>query len=306
MTRALVTGGTGFAGRYLVRHLSDSAVDVHATAHASHHDAPGATAVHPLDVSDRRAVLALIEELQPDEIYHLAGATRPASGDVAGFYDVNLGGARNVLEAAAAHVPGAKVLLVGSAYAYAASNGPIAEDWPLTPTNHYGASKGAAEMIGRAYAADGLHVVLARPFNHSGPGQSPDFVLPTIVEQVRRATDSGAARAVLDLGNLSPVRDISDVRDVVVGYVVALRRGEPSQAYNLGSGTGRTIGQIADLVATHASIDVDIRTDDARVRDERASILVADISRMRSLGWAPARDLDVTVNDMLAIPVASD
>jgi GDP-4-dehydro-6-deoxy-D-mannose reductase len=299
MTRALVTGGTGFAGRFLVQHLAAEGVDVHATSHGGHESAPGAATVHALDVRDATAVDALVDALRPDEIYHLAGVTRPASGDVAGFYDVNLGGARNVLEALRTRTPQARVLLVGSAYAYAPCTEPITEDWPIAPRNHYGASKAAAEMLGRAYAAEGLHVVLARPFNHSGPGQSPDFVLPTIVRQVRTAIADGRTSVTLQLGNLDPVRDISDVRDVVAGYTRAIRLGEPGEAYNLASGSGHSIRELVEIVRSACDVEVLIATDTSRVRAADVSTLVGSISKLQGLGWSPLIGLQATVMDML-------
>lgn len=299
MTRALVTGGTGFAGRYLVEHLAGLGLTVHATAHESHTSAPGAQ-VHPLDLRDGDAVARLVQEIEPDRIFHLAGVTRPASGDVRGFYDVNLGGACNVLEAVRIHAPEARTLVVGSGYAYAPSAGPIDETWPLAPENHYGASKAAAELVARAYAQGGLHVVLARPFNHSGPGQPPDFILPTIVEQVAAGRRAGQRVVTLRLGNLEPVRDISDVRDVVAGYVTALEHGCSGEAYNLGSGHGHSIRELVDLVASAAGVEVVVESDVDRVRSADVSRLVAQIDRMLALGWIGHRSIESTVRDMLA------
>lgn len=298
MTRALVTGGTGFAGRFLVQHLADDGVEVHATAHSADTEAPGAEAIHALDVRDADAVSALVRELQPDEIYHLAGVTRPASGDVAGFYDVNLGGARNVLDALTDVAPDAKLLLVGSAYAYAPNTEPIVEAWPLEPHNHYGASKAAAEMLGRAYAADGLHVVLARPFNHSGPGQSPDFVLPTIVQQFDAARSRGDDVVTLQLGNLASIRDISDARDVVRAYSVMLRSGTAGGAYNAGAGQGHTIRELVDIVSKSFGIAASVDVDADRLRTGDVSTLVANVDRLVALGWNAERSLVDTVDDM--------
>jgi GDP-4-dehydro-6-deoxy-D-mannose reductase len=300
VTRALVTGGTGFAGQFLVAHLAAEGVEVHATAHGEHSSAPEAAAVHTLDVREADAVAQLVREVSPDEVYHLAGVTRPASGDVAGFYDVNLGGARNILEAQRTEAPGAKLLLVGSAYAYAPSSEPIDEDWPLAPRNHYGASKAAAEMLGRAYAADGLHVVLARPFNHSGPGQSPDFVLPTIVKQVAEAKAAGRDHVDLELGNLDSVRDISDVRDIVAAYVIALRRGDSGTAYNFASGIGHTIDALAHLVAETAGIGIEITTHADRIRADDIPVFVGNPARIRAFDFAPRLTVEQTIIDMLA------
>lgn len=300
MTRALVTGGTGFAGRFLVRHLAEEGVEVHATSHGDQVSADGAAAVHVVDMRDAPAVEGLLEKVRPEEIYHLAGVTRPASGAAAGFYEVNLGGARNLLEGAASRTPEAKVLLVGSAYAYARRDAPISEDVPLEPRNHYGASKAAAEMLGRAYAALGLRVVLARPFNHSGPGQSPDFVLPSIVQQVTEAKRAGRKHVTLQLGNLESIRDISDVRDVVGGYVVVLREGEAGEPYNLASGAGYSVRELAEIVASVCGIDTTLESDHTKVRRDDLPLLVGATERARRLGWEGRRPLRDTVSDMAA------
>jgi GDP-4-dehydro-6-deoxy-D-mannose reductase len=299
MTRALVTGGTGFAGRYLVAHLAGQGVEVHATSHWRDVESPSATAIHAVDVSNLHDLHKLVRKLKPDEIYHLAGVTQPSSGNVSGFYDVNLGGARNILDAASTADTPPAVLIVGSAYAYAPSDGPISEDWPLAPRNHYGASKAAAEMLGRAYAADGLHVVMARPFNHSGPGQNPVFVLPSIVAQVVQQRQAGGRAIELELGNLESVRDVSDVRDIVRGYVDLLRRGLPGAAYNFGSGHGETIRGLVDLVSETADVAITITQTPGRMRADDIPKLVADISAARAMGWSPAIPLHETVADML-------
>lgn len=298
-TRALITGGTGFAGQFLARHLLADGVAAHVTTVGTAHDGTVGT-VHRCDVRDAAATLALIRDVQPDEIYHLAGVTRPAANALDAFYDVNVGGARSVLDAAATAGASARVLLVGSAYIYAPSDAPIPETWPIEPRSHYGASKAASEMIGRAYAAEGLHVVLARPFNHSGPGQPPDFVLASIVAQVATALQRGDSEVTLELGNLEPVRDISDVRDIVASYVRLLRNGESGGAYNVGSGQGHSIKELIDLVAAATGVEVAVTSTARRMRVEVFPRLVADIGRARQLGARPGIPLEDTIRDMTA------
>lgn len=299
MPRALVTGASGFAGPYLIDHLLEQGYEVVAGVHGPGAQlSPGCQQIR-LDVTDREGVRGAVAETTPDEIYHLAGLTRPASDDVERFYGVNFGGALNLLEATRELAPEARVLLVGSAYVYGRVDHPIAESEPLNPVNHYGVSKAAADLLGRSYALQGLRVVCARPFNHSGPGQSPDFVLPTLVRQFAEIL-AGEREPVVGFGNLDSVRDLSDVRDVVRGYRLALLEGEPGEAYNLGSGRGVSVGELLDLVSRLSGAEVELRVEPSRVRATDIPHLVADVGKARAeLGWEAKIPLEDTVRDML-------
>ncbi len=301
MPRALVTGASGFAGSYLVGHLVREGYEVVGGVHDPHARLLEGCRLVKLDVTDREAVQRAIAEVQPDEVYHLAGLTHPASGAVNLFYQANFGGALNLLEAVREEKPEADVLLVGSAYAYGRVDHPIVETDPLEPVNHYGVSKAAADLLGRSYALQGLRVVNARPFNHSGPGQSPDFLLPTLVEQFAEIR-AGRRDPSVRLGNLDSVRDLSDVRDIVRAYHLMLRKGRPGEAYNVGSGRGVSVRDLFQLVRREAGVEVDLTIEPARVRATDIPYLVADASKVhRELGWKAEISLEETVRDMLKI-----
>lgn len=301
MARALITGASGFAGPYLIHHLLKHGYDeVVAGVHGPEARTPTGCRRIDLDVTDREALRSIVAQTKPDEVYHLAGLTRPASGAIEDFHQVNFGGALNLLEAVREAAPEAAVLLVGSAYAYGKVDHPIAESEPLDPVNHYGVSKAAADMLGRSYALEGLNVVRARPFNHSGPGQSPDFVLPTLVRQFARIT-AGGRDPVVRLGNLDSVRDLSDVRDVVRGYRLALREGRSGEAYNFGSGRGTSVRELFETVLREAAVEVELVTETPRQRPADIPFLVADAGKAREkLGWEAAIPLEQTVRDMLS------
>lgn len=300
MPRALVTGASGFAGPHLIRHLREEGYEVAGGVHdGSHTQLPEGCQPVDLDVTDREAMRQAVAKTQPDEIYHLAGLTHPGSGAVDLFYQVNFGGALNLLEAVREKRPEARVLLAGSAYAYGRVDHPIAETEPFEPVNHYGVSKAAADLLGRSYALQGLWVINVRPFNHSGPGQSPDFLLPTLVQQFAEIR-AGKRDPEIQLGNLDSVRDLSDVRDVVRAYHWALQIGRPGEAYNVGSGRGVPVRDLFELVRREARVEVDLAVDPSRVRATDIPYLVANADKARrELGWEPEISLEDTVRDML-------
>ena len=301
MPRALVTGASGFAGPFLIRHLLGEGYEVVGAVHGPERDLPDGCQPVSLDVTDKDAVRKAVAKTPPHEVYHLAGLTRPASGEIDTFYRVNFNGALNLLEAVHEEAPGAGILLVGSAYAYGRVDRPIAETDPFEPTNHYGVSKAAADLLGRSYALQGMRVVNARPFNHSGPDQSPDFLLPTLVEQFAQIK-TGRRDPVVELGNLDAVRDLSDVRDVVRAYRLALRKGRSGEAYNVGSGRGTSVQQLFELVRREAAVEVELTVEPSRVRATDIPYLVAHVDKARSeLGWEAEIPLKKTVRDMLEV-----
>jgi GDP-4-dehydro-6-deoxy-D-mannose reductase len=299
MPRALITGASGFAGPYLIRHLMEEGYEVVGCMHGLEKELPEGCQPVNLDVTDREAMRRVVADSIPDEVYHLAGLTRPASEQVEEFYRVNFHGALNLLEAVREQVQEARVLLVGSAYAYGKVDYPVTETEPLEPVNHYGVSKAAADLLGYSYALEGLRVVRARPFNHSGPAQPPDFLLPTLVQQFAQIR-AGERELTVRLGNLAPVRDFSDVRDIVRGYRLALHRGRPGEAYNLGSGRGVSVRELFEMVCREAGVEAELEVEPSRVRATDIPYLVADVSKARKeLGWEAEIPLESTIRDML-------
>jgi GDP-4-dehydro-6-deoxy-D-mannose reductase len=299
MLRALITGASGFAGPYLAQHLLGLGYEVVGGIHGPEARLPIRCRQVCLDVTDQEGIQRVVAEVQPDEIYHLAGLTRPVHDQIYELYRVNFGGALNMLEVVREHAPETAVLLVGSAYAYGRSERPIAETRPLEPVNHYGISKAAADMLGRRYALEGLRVVNVRPFNHSGPGQGPAFLLPALVQQFVEIK-LGKREPVVRLGNLDSVRDFSDVRDIVRGYYLALQKGRAGEAYNLGSGQKVSVLELYELVQQEAGVEAELRVEPSRVRAMDIPYLVADVSKAyRALEWKPEIPLRQTTRDML-------
>ena len=299
--KALVTGASGFVGPHLVAHLEASGDQVVAV------DRGGAT---PVDVTDRDAVQAVMRDVRPAAVYHLAALSHVAESwsAAANSFRVNAEGTLNVLVAASDAGVG-RVLVVGSAEEYGAvreADLPIDEDTPLRPMTPYGASKVAADYLAlQAYLGGGLETVRARPFNHTGPGQSPRFLVPALARRVAGAERAGEDKVLV--GSLDPVRDITDVRDVVRAYRSLVERGEPGEVYNVCSGRGTTVREIAERLLAHAHRNLELVVDENLVRKVEVPRLVGNPSKIGTdIGWSPEIDIDRTLDDVLAAARAAD
>jgi GDP-4-dehydro-6-deoxy-D-mannose reductase len=225
--RAFLTGGQGFVGTWLVRHLEEQGDEV---------TAPGPD----VDITDAEALAAAVADARPEAIYHLAALANVSESwqDPVGTFEVNATGTLHLLEAARRVDPYPRVLLVCSAEVYGSVDPhrmPIVEDTPLRPVTPYAASKVAAEFLGmQAHLAYGLPVLRVRAFNHVGPSQAGSFVVSDLARGIAEAERNGTG--VLRAGNLAAKRDFTDVRDVVRAYRLLVERGTAGEGYNVCSG----------------------------------------------------------------------
>lgn len=287
---AYITGGAGFVGHWLAEHLrdcGDSVVSVDAE----------------VDVTDGEAVRRSLVAVAPDVVYHLAGLAHVGrSWEKPGLtFQVNAFGTLNVLEAAAACSEPPRVVLVSSAEVYgAAGDEPVSESAPLRPVTPYASSKVAAEFLGlQAYLGRGLPVIRARPFNHVGPGQAPDFVVSALARRLVEAERSGA-RSV-PVGNLEAVRDFTDVRDVVRAYRLLAEQGEPGEAYNVASGRGVAVRQVADELIAIGGGAVELVADESLYRPVDVPVFLGDTSKLvEATNWSPRIPLAETLADVVA------
>jgi GDP-4-dehydro-6-deoxy-D-mannose reductase len=294
MMRAVITGGTGFVGQHLARHLAECGDEVLLIDRA---DVAGKNGFPLVDWDIRQLVDGLscerIERFAPDAIYHLAAISVPSDCGSMGpsplAFAVNVLGTANVLSLAESLKPAPRVLVVSSAYVYAPvrPQSPVVnENSPLGPPNAYGATKLAAENLARHAVKGGLPVVIARAFNHTGPGQADRMMLP---EWCRKFA-VGDNPVVVQCRNAC--LDLIDVRDVVRAYRLLIEHGKPGEAYNVGGGMARRSGDILNQLARIADPMRAIRELDAAARQQP----IADISKLRAAtGWAPAIDLNVTI-----------
>jgi len=306
--RVLVTGAGGFVGPAVVRALLAAGHGVDATVRAA--AAPASLAalnatVHRLDLLDRDAVTGLVARIRPDGVIHLAAISRVAvaEADPSAAYATNVGATVGLLVALRAGAPEARLLVAGSGDAYGAvepADLPIVEGQPLRPYTVYGATKAAAEVaVAQWRRAHGAHVVLARAFNHTGPGQDPGFVCAALARQLARI-EAERQEPVVRAGNLDPVRDFSDVRDVADAYVALLERGRDGEAYNVCSGDGVSIAEIVAILRTHARVPVRVESKAALRRAQDAARIVGSHAKLtRETGWEPRVALAETLRDVL-------
>jgi GDP-4-dehydro-6-deoxy-D-mannose reductase len=300
--RALVTGIAGFVGRHLAAQLLARGDDVHGVLHRTDSAViaaltrahPGlADRLHVGDLTDGAAAARIVAAVQPEALFHLAAITTVADGaaDPAAAMRVNVLAGIQVLAAVQRHAPACRVLAVGSSEAYGAVDAaalPIAEDCPLRPLSAYGASKAALDVTAYQWAhGAGLDVIRVRPFNHTGPGQRPDFVCPDFARQLV-AIARGERAPVMAVGDLDLVRDFSDVRDVVAAYLAVIERGERGAVYNVCSGVGRSIRSVLDTLSEIVGVHVRAEPVGARRRPGSPLAVIGSAAALRdATGWRP-------------------
>ncbi|MGI8793863.1 MAG: GDP-mannose 4,6-dehydratase [Acidimicrobiales bacterium] len=288
--KALVTGGRGFVGAHLVDYLRASGDEV---------------LFSDADITDGPAIREEILANQADALYHLAGLAHVGESwdQPAETFRVNALGTVEVLAAASACSRPPRVLVVSSAEVYGTvtpDEVPLNEDAPLRPVSPYAASKVAAEYAAlQAHLGPKLEVMRARAFNHAGPGQAPTFLIPALARRIATAEVDGSD--ALAVGNLSPRRDFTDVRDVVRAYRLIIERGEPGQVYNVCTGVDVAVEEIADAMLAMSTARARFEVDPALMRPVDVPVLRGDNRRLvTATGWEPTLTLEQTLADVLA------
>lgn len=290
--KALVTGAEGFVGRHLCAHLLAEGDEV-----------VGVDRAEGPDLLDPVGVERLLDAQRPDVVYHLGGWS-----DVGGSWNavldcfrVNAEGTLNLLDACRT-TSRPRVLVVSSADVYGRVTPdelPITESSPYRPVTPYAASKIAAdELAHQAWLGHGLETIRVRAFNHLGPGQTTRFVAPAVAERIACNERDGLDEVAV--GNLTPRRDITDVRDVVRAYRMLVVDGRPGEAYNVCTGVDLSVGELAERLIALASRPMVLRPDPELQRPVETPVLLGDNSRLRShTGWSPTIPIERTLTDVL-------
>jgi GDP-4-dehydro-6-deoxy-D-mannose reductase len=289
--RALITGGQGFVGRHLAQHLRVAGDEV-------------TIADREVDVTDRAALSSTMTACTPEVIYHLAAMTSVAESWTrpAEFTRVNVLGTAHLLDAAHEVVPEARVVLVSSSEVYGIvreTDLPLTENSPTVPANPYSTSKLEAELVAReAVRSRQQAVVIARPFNHIGPGQSTTFVVPALVKRMLDATAQG--RHFIMVGDLSTRRDFSDVRDVVRAYRLLAEWGRPSDAYNVASGHDIALSDVAEEIRRRINPGLEFLIDPELLRPIEVPVNRGSFEKLHeATGWEPTISLAQSLDDVI-------
>lgn len=300
MKKVLITGADGFTGRYLAAKLSTAGYEVHGLVR-KHVAQPveGAHALHVGNLSDASKLLKVVHEVQPSKVVHLAAISFVAHGDVEAIYRTNLLGTRHLLEALTlSQSPLNSILIASSANVYGNAEGVLDENTPPAPANDYAVSKLAMEYVVKLYF-DRLPLIIARPFNYTGVGQSENFLIPKIISHVRRRAP------FIELGDLDVERDFSDVRCVADLYLRLLEENSAlGKTFNVCSGRAWSLRKVLEMVSEISGHYVEVRVNPSFIRHNEVKILVGSRARLdevlgQECGPAPGIALIDTLKWML-------
>ncbi len=307
--RALITGAGGFVGRHLCTYLlTHDGWELLGTAYPESVENPRPhsclSLVH-LDLRDADRVRELIGSFKPDVVFHLAAQSHVPTSLVDPWETLenNLRAQLNVLEGVRRAHPSARVIVIGSNEEYGwprPEELPLTEESPLRPVNPYAVSKVGQDFLGLQYhLAHGMDVVRLRPFNHTGPGQSPRFVVPSFARQIARI-EAGLQEPVLKVGNLDVARDFTDVRDIVHAYYLAAVQGEAGEVYNLASGVARSVRGILETLLSLTRVPIRVEVDPSLYRPADAPVIYGSAEKFRRrTGWEPRIPFEQTLRDTL-------
>lgn len=293
----LVTGASGFVGRHLVKELRNDRAKIKAVGHQA--DAIEGAEYTQLNLLDAGAV-ANYSFSGIDVIIHLAGlaAVGPSFKQARHYIDANAGMQINICEALLAQAVNPRVIIVSSGGLYDPANLPLTESSALLPKNPYAVSKMTQELLTQYYVSRGLKLIIARPFNHIGPGQAEGFIVADLAKQVA-AAEQGKTRKI-KVGNLASKRDYTDVRDIARAYVLLAHKGRLGETYNVCSGTSHSGQEILDGLSKHATCELKVVSDPALMRPSDIPDIYGSYQKLKQdTGWKPSIPLSKTLKDTL-------
>lgn len=299
----VITGGNGFAGRYLVAELLKWWPDVRITVWDSRlADMPAGVQGVAVDITKPATYSTMLQELQPDWVIHMAAIA--FVGQALKFPEltraVNVDGARWLMESTRSLSPGSRLFMVSSGDIYGANSAEPLPEMPLSqcrPTNPYAESKWEMEKIIEENFAD--MALRVRPFSHIGPGQSKDYVVGAFASQIADI-EVGKQEPVMKVGNLTAKRDFTDVQDMVRAYRLLMEMGSMGEVYNIGSGRATSIQSILDMLLAASAVKIRVEEDPARMRPSDTPVLYGDTAKVyKTTGWKPEISLEQTVRTIL-------
>jgi GDP-4-dehydro-6-deoxy-D-mannose reductase len=302
MKKVLVTGANGFVGHHLVRELSENGITV--TGIGGHigsaEKPPYIDDYLVLDLNDAGAV-GKIDFKDIDGIIHLAGlaAVGPSFDEPMKYIDVNIGIEVNLFEAALAQNAKPKFLIISSGSLYdPKASLPLTETSTVVPSSPYAVSKIGQEQMAFHYGLRGFECIVARPFNHIGPGQNPGFLVPDVAQQIIAAEKGGQNEIMV--GNLDAQRDYTDVRDIARAYRLLLEKGVSGEIYNICSGKAVSGNDMVAGLLKAAGSEAKLKQDPAKIRPSDTPAIYGDLTKLaQATGWKPEIPLETTLKDVI-------
>jgi len=304
MKNVLITGVAGFVGDYLAEHLLAQDYAVYATKLASEDYVKENVTVSNLDILNFDEITETLSRVRPEIIFHLAAQSSVALSwkNPQLTIDINIKGTVNLLEAIRQSGLSPRIILIGSGEEYGFSfieNNSVSEAVFPKPANIYAVTKAVQTMLGTLYSKSyNMDVINVRAFNHIGPRQSEQFVVSDFCKQVAEI-ERGLKAPCIYVGNLSAMRDFTDVRDIIKAYCVIAEKGAIGETYNVGSGKAVSIQEILEIILSFSSVDIQVVVDESKLRPSDIPIAQADIQKICNIGWKPTIDLKQSLTDIL-------
>lgn len=298
MNRILVTGAEGFVGSHLVRILKETLNMVIPTCYPALRPKRGKYI--DLDIMNIDMVREVFKSHNPDIVFHLAAISSVAKSFIDRIltYNTNIIGTINLLEVAQSLNKKIKFIFVSTCEVYGGGED-LKEDSLINLKNPYAVSKYAGELICKDYAGYNIEIMVLRPFNHTGPGQSDDFVLPSIAKQIAEI-ERKKKIPLIEVGNLEIKREFMNVIDVALAYKLAIEKFIPSEVFNISSGQCHSLGEAIELFRKFAKVNFEIKIDPARLRKTDILVLVGNGKKFSNLtGWSPKIPFEKTIEELI-------
>lgn len=298
MNRILVTGSEGFVGSHLIKILKESLNIIIPTCFPLLKPKHGKFI--SLDITNIDMVREIFKTHNPDIIFHLAAVSSVAKSflDRPFTYNTNVMGTVNLLEVAQSLNKKIKFIFISTCEVYGGGEN-LKEDAAIILKNPYAVSKYACELICKEYANSGMEIIILRPFNHTGPGQSDDFVIPSMARQVAEI-ERGKKIPLIELGNTEIRREFMDIMDVALAYKLAIEKSLVPDIYNISSNKSHSLADIIEIFRKLTRVKFDIKIDPSRLRKTDIPVLIGNGEKFSRLtGWTPKINLEKTIEDIL-------